>query len=105
MKTYENKEELLNTMLDMDINDVPDIIAHDFDDADDIYTTFAKMACNVATRLVENAGGEARFDVDAMATDIEAKAIIDRFTDVFIDLCEFVVSRGEITGIEVLDEE
>lgn len=105
MKTYENKEEMVKVMLDMDANEIPDIISNGFDDTDDPYTTIAKMACNIATRLVENAGGEARFDIEAIASDDRMDDVFDQFKDFIVNVCNLVVSHGEITGIEVLDEE
>lgn len=105
MKTYENKEEMLKVMLDMDVNDVPNIICKGFDDTDDVCTTITKMVCNIATRLVENAGGEARFDIEAIASDDRLYDIVDQFGYDVIDLWDLVTSHGEITGIEVLDEE
>lgn len=105
MKTYENKEEMIKAMLDMDAHDIPDIIANGFDDTDDPHTTLAKMACNITTRLVENAGGEARFDIEAIANDDKMDDIVDEFGDCILDLYDLVASHGEITGIEVLDEE
>lgn len=105
MKTYENKEEMLNVMLDMDVNDIPNIVSNSFDDTDDVRTTITKMVCNIATRLVENAGGEARFDIEAIASDDRLDDIVDQFGDDILDLWNLVTSHGEITGIEVLDEE
>lgn len=106
MKTYENKEGLFSAMMDMDVNDVPSIITNGLDEADDLNMTFAKAACNLAKYLVENVGGEAQlFDVEAFASDDKMDDIVDRFGEVLIDLCELVLSHGEITGIEVLDEE
>ena len=105
MKTYENKKELLENVLDVDAHDIPDVIAKDFDEADDPNMAFAKMACNIATYLVENAGGEAQFDVDAVASDDMLDDIIDRFENMLADICELVIGHGEITGIEVLGEE
>lgn len=105
MKTYENKEEMLKVMFDIDAREIPDIIRNGFDDTDDPYTTLAKMVCNIVTRLVENAGGEARFDIEAIANDDKMDDIVDEFRDCILDLYDLVVSHGEITGIEVLDEE
>ena len=105
MKTYENKEEMLKVMLDMDVNDIPNIISKGFDDTDDVRTTITKMVCNIATRLVENAGGESRFDIEAIASDDRMDDIVDQFGDDILDLWDLVTSHGEITGIEVLDEE
>lgn len=105
MKTYENKEEMIKAMLDMDAHDIPDIIANGFDDTDDPHTTLAKMACNITTRLVENAGGEVRFDVDAVANDDKMDDVFALFKDFIVDLCDLVVSHAEITGIEVLNKD
>ena len=105
MKTYENKEEMLKVMLDMDVNDIPNIISKGFDDTDDVRTTITKMVCNIATRLVENAGGGARFVIEAIASDDRMGAIVDLVGDDILDLWDLVTSHGEITGIEVLDEE
>ena len=105
MKTYENKNEMLKAMLDMDLDDIPNIICDGFDDADDLHTTIAKIVSNVATRLVENAGGEARFDIEAIASDDEMDNIVDQFGDLIVNLYDLVSSHGEITGIEVLGEE
>lgn len=105
MKTYENKEEMVKVMLDMDAHEIPDIIANGFDDTDDPYTALAKMACNIATRLVENAGGEARFDIEAIASDDRMDDAFDQFKDFIVDLCDLVVSHGEITGIEILNKD
>lgn len=105
MKTYENKEEMLKVMFDMNVNDVPNIICKGFDDADDVRTTIAKTVCSIATRLVENAGGEARFDIEAIASDDRLDDIVDQFGEDILDLWGLVNSHGEITGIEVLDEE
>lgn len=105
MKTYENKEEMLKVMFDMDANDIPNIIRKGFDDTDDVRTTITKMVCNIATRLVENAGGEARFDIEAIASDDRMDDIVDQFGDDILDLWDLVTSHGEITGIEVIDEE
>ena len=105
MKTYENKEELLKVMLDIDVDDIPNIISKGFDDTDDFRTTITKMVCSIATRLVENAGGEARFDIEAIVSDDRLDDIVDQFGDDIRDLCDLVTSHGEITGIEVLDEE
>lgn len=105
MKTYENKEEMLKVMFDMDANDIPNIISNSFDDTDDVRTKIAKMVCSIVTRLVENAGGEARFDIEAIANDDKMDDIVDEFGDCILDLYDLVASHGEITGIEVLDEE
>lgn len=105
MKTYKNKEEMLNVMLDMDVSDIPNIIIKGFDDTDDVRTTITKTVCSIATRLVENAGGEARFDIEAIASDDRLDDIVDQFGDDILDLWNLVTSHGEITGIEVLDEE
>lgn len=105
MKTYENKEEMLNAMIDMDLNDIPDVVVNGLDDTDDAYTGIAKMACNIITRLLENAGGEARFDIEAIASDDKMDDIVGKFGDCILDLYDLVVSHGEITGIEVLNKD
>lgn len=105
MKTYKNNVEMVNAMFDMDTNDIPNIIRNGFDDTDDVRTKITKMVCNIVTRLVENAGGEARFDIEAIANDDKLDDIVDNFGDCILDLYDLVASHGEITGIEVLDEE
>lgn len=105
MKTYENKEEMIKVMFDMDVNDIPDIIANGFDDTDDARTKITKMVCSIVTRLVENAGGEARFDIEAIANDDKMDDIVDEFGDCILDLYDLVASHGEITGIEVLNKD
>lgn len=104
MKTYENKRELINAMLDMDVEKIYDMVLDGLDDTDNLDTTFAKMACNIAKGLVENAGGEAQFDVDAIVNDEELDNIIGRIAELVSDISELVVAHGEITGIEVLGE-
>lgn len=105
MKTYKNNVEMVKVMFDMDANDIPDIISNGFDDTDDARTKITKMVCNIVTRLVENAGGEARFDIEAIANDDKMDDIVYDFGDCILNLYDLVASHGEITGIEVLDEE